>query len=306
MRKELNLIIGASLALILSGCASKNVGSSESSAKILNSYVKKEKPAGWFYNFGIGKNYNEALADADKALSFNNPLSTDTKVTTYGGNALKDGQEVPRNKVKFVEIKPYNIYTSKSKCEIKENWDVPEGILIVRICPDLQFFEDNFSKPYTDGDMKRDLALSREATKVMDYIERESNKKYSKEDIKALLAFKYEVQQMDRYIFNSNFDGMDSEEIIFWVNTTYKKWFNSLGEFSDSRLKEHYGIMYPYMFWYDTQYTKDIHAANQLWKLSDNGVIVSRKVKLSEAQLSGITEIPETNKIKFIGIKGKR
>lgn len=63
------------MAGILIGCSNKyDVGSSESSAKILNSYVKKDAPEGWFYNFGIGPNYSLALKDATNSLSFRKPL----------------------------------------------------------------------------------------------------------------------------------------------------------------------------------------------------------------------------------------
>ena len=71
------------MAGTLIGCSNKyNMGSSESSAKILNSYVKKDAPEGWFYNFGIGPNYSLALKDATNSLSFRKPLSVETKVVT--------------------------------------------------------------------------------------------------------------------------------------------------------------------------------------------------------------------------------
>lgn len=143
-----NILIIAILSILgLSGCAPKSVGKTESTAQILNSYTKKSLPDGYYWNFGIGKNYTEAMEDALKSLPFMRPLEVQTEVMTTSSKAwsYKDGKKVwtSYEPEKIMHIKPYNVYNSNARCVVQENWDIPGGILVVRKCPDLQWFKDN-------------------------------------------------------------------------------------------------------------------------------------------------------------------
>lgn len=273
--------IGACLCMALfTGCSQKTVGSSDSSAQILNSYVKKEAPAGWYYNFGIGKNYELALSDADKALSFKNPITTNTTVVTFSN-------------FKYVTTDPYNVYSSKSYCEVKENWDVPEGLMIVRLCPDMQFFRDNYD---WTTDTNRWVKASDVKTKALRLL---NEYKKANRDNAHIYEFEFEVNIMEKSIFYSNFIDFSAEEVMFWVNTTYKKWYESLGGFKNHSIKVHYGIIYPHLFYYDGVYTNSI-LNNQMWIVNETGAKASRKFKLSKAQLMGITPKPDSMHFKYI------
>ena len=130
-----------------SGCAPKAIGKTESTASILNAYSKKELPEGFYWNFGIGSNYTEAMKDAVKSLAFMRPINIQIEVYTMATKAYKweDGKRIEINfdPEKLVGVKPYNIFVSDSYCKVVENWDIPGGILIIRKCPDLQWFKDN-------------------------------------------------------------------------------------------------------------------------------------------------------------------
>lgn len=141
------LIIAILSILGLSGCASSTVGSSESVANVLNMYAKKPLSDGYYWNFGIGKNYTEAMEDALKSMPFMRPVEVKTEVMTTSMKSYdyKGGDKTwsSHDPDKIMHIKPYNVYNSNARCKVQENWDIPGGILIVRKCPDLQWFSDN-------------------------------------------------------------------------------------------------------------------------------------------------------------------
>lgn len=282
------------MAGTLIGCSNKyNMGSSESSAKILNSYVKKDAPEGWFYNFGIGPNYSLALRDATNSLSFRKPLMVETKVvTSMTGFRDKNGYRQVEPE-KNVESKPYNVFTSDSKCEVIENWDVQEGTLVVRICPDLQYFKDNY--PFD-----KSLLLSYSDSTKLGELEREfiayvSKKNLSKEDIELFLIFKNEMMSFGYDNFIYNYGSLSNLEIIGFILNEYKLWYNNIG-FINRQNKTRMGIFYPHPVRLDT--TRYQIGDNQFWLL--DGVKVSRKHLLSDAQVLGYSPINESSSFKFI------
>ena len=144
---KIMVLLGLVNILCFSGCAPKSVGKTESTMEILNSYNKKPLPDGFYWNFGIGSNYTEAMKDAVSSLKFMRPVSVnlDVMTTSMKSSKYQDGKLVwtSHEPEKIVHIEPYNVYSSNSRCKVVENWDIPNGILIVRKCPDLQWFKDN-------------------------------------------------------------------------------------------------------------------------------------------------------------------
>lgn len=282
------------MAGILIGCSNKyDVGSSESSAKILNSYVKKDAPEGWFYNFGIGPNYSLALKDATNSLSFRKPLSVETKVvTSMTGFRDKNGYRQVEPE-KNVESTPYNVFSSDSKCEVIENWDVPEGTLIVRICPDLQYFKDNYQ-------FDKSLLLSYDDSTKLGELEREFiiyavQHKLNPTEIELFQIFKDEMMSFGYDNFIYNYGNLSNLELIGFILNEYNKWYNKIG-FINRQNKVRMGIFYPHSFRLDT--TKYVIKDNQFWLL--DGVKVSRKLQLSDAQVLGYSPINDSSSLKFI------
>lgn len=288
------LIVGILAGFIFVGCSSKiNSGSSESSAQILNKYVKKDAPEGWFYNFGIGSNYNLALRDATDALSFTKPLKVETNISTSStGFRDKDGyrQIEPEKKI---DSKPYNVYNSDSKCEVIESWNVPEGILIVRICPDLQYFSDTYK-------FDNSLLLSYNDSTKMGELERSfygsiKRMNLTKDDIELFLLFKEEMNSIGYKNFIYNYGERSNEEIIGFILNEYKLWYNNIG-YINRQNKTRLGIFYPHPVRMDEM--RNIIKPNQIWLL--DGIKVSRRYQLSDAQVSGYSPIVENSGFKFV------
>ena len=301
------IIICIIIIFVFGGCSTKTIGSSESSAQILNNYVKKPLPEGWYWNFGIGPNYSKAFSDAD--LSLISPTNVNVRVSVTGENYVtdKNGKMIAsgNNHHRFLFTEPYVSYGSKNWCEVRESWDVPEGIMIVRVCPDTNFFGKNLDFKQTEDERKKNVKWSFELGKVTNYIDKKLNIRDGI-DKKYLIGFKEEYSDLDTYILMANFyDDVDnaSENIIEFLESSYKKWYYTLGSFKDPYLKRYYGIMYPYTFRSNDDYRAEHFIPNQLWKLTENGVIVGRKLKVSDIQLIGITPMPESSIFEYYSKK---
>lgn len=286
--EEIGFLIACGCMVLFSGCAPKTVGASDSSSKIINGYLKKELPIGWNYNFGIGSSYGNAMEDANKTKTMEYMSKVEMTATHYSN--FKD-----------IRIKDNTMFGVIDFCEVKETWDIPEGTLIVRLCPDVSYFQKDYSLYLKNHDIQKNVDFSFTLGRVMGYIDKKmKNRPNPKEDLSYLLAFKIESREMDTRIAAANFYEDSDEMIIAWLETSYKEWFNKLGSFKDLTIKRHYGIMYPYQNCPEVQY-KLGYMPNQFWKLKETGVTVSRTYKLSEVQLSGHIPIPESKWFEYIG-----
>ena len=288
------------ILVLFSGCANKTIGASESSAKIMNNYVKKPIPEGWYWNFGVGPNFGKAMEDANISSEYTNPNGVHTKVMP-----MKENTNDHR---RFTISDTYHSWSPKAYCELKESWDVPEGIMVVRVCPDLSFFWANHSFSQSDSERAKNVKWSFTLGKLYDYINKKINDPKNT-GVNYLIAFLQEVKEQDQYILMANYyndvgeEPNSAEDLINFVETNYKVWYNKLGSFKDPYLKARYGIMYPYPFRFGPEYRPQVVEPNQLWKLTENGLIVSRKLKLTDSQLIGLTPIPESSQFEYYSKK---
>lgn len=291
-------IIGLGLIIGIVGCSSKiPVGSSDSSAKILDSYIKKEAPEGWFYNFGIGSNYKSAMRDATDSLSFHKPLKVNTKISTTSSGIITSSGYKSREPEKRFDSQPYNVYNYDSSCEIIKNWDVPEGILIVRICQDYQYFKDNFHQDKVNtNEIQKD---GHRISKLEEAFRKHAIKNnFGNSDIRLFYTFKTEIYDIGYLTFMKNYGHLSNEELLNFIYTKYKKWYNDIGYFNRES-KDFLKIYYPHPLKYD--WTRYEFRPNQFWLL--DGVIVSRKLWLTPPQEEGYTQIDEISNYRFIRSK---
>lgn len=288
------------ILVFFSGCASKTIGSSESSAKIMNSYINKPIPEGWYWNFGIGSNFGKAMEDANVSSAYTNPSGVSTKVMPMKENT--------NDQRRFIISEAYNTWTPKGFCELRESWDVPEGIMVVRVCPELSYFWNGFSYKQSDEERAKNVKWSFNLGKLFAYVDKKINDPKGK-DLGYLIAFREETKEQDPHILMANFynnpgeEPDSAEDLINFVETNYKNWYNKLGKFKDPYLKAHYAIMYPYPMRFGPDYKPPIEQPNQLWKLTENGTIVGRKLKLSDAQLMGLVPIPKSSEFEYYSKK---
>lgn len=292
--KKLSVFIGILVSMFLiSGCASKpnSLDVNKNSTEIILNYSKKTLPDGWVWNFGVGKNYSSALEDAAQALTFESATSFETKVIVSGKEIVtKDsyGNQIRIPAHKIMDTRGKNKYNFEHSCELHKLLNTNDGMLIIRICKDFNYFEKeqekNIDKKYYHHSMNS-INLYFNLNEIKG--------KYSKEDLRIISIFLDEINNFKQQEIWWNFPSNSKEDIENFVLTTYKTWINQFP--MDSFYKNYYGIIYPYNWEMDRSSGKKVFS--QVWEFEKYpGYKFSFYRKISEPQLIGLTEIDESYK----------
>lgn len=301
-------VLGVLGMLVFSGCSHKEIPTSESTAKIIMDYSKKPTPLNWYWNFGIGKNYSSALEDASKALTFEQAVEVETKIISSSPETILTKQNGPSFRVgayKLTNTVPKNKYNSENLCKFHKILNTLDGYLIIRICPDLQDFENIRTTDEYYG------KVSHNAWNFKNYYERKFYKgEYSTKDKLYLDAFQKELIKLQNKEIWLNFPENDFKELESFALNEYKNWFDNLPV--DFYIKEFYGIIYPYFYEVNPDTYKVV--STQYWKFteypfgknSNSGKPLKVRLtkRLTPPEILGITDFPEIKGLTFIGNRG--
>lgn len=261
------------------GCSSKKYEVSESSVSELDKYTKKELPEFYFWNFGVGSNYSEALKDANKSILYKdyNKVSYSVYKTTGSTNITAEKHEV---------------FTGSKMCEVHKNVKVPEGYLIVRICKDTSAMiqDSRNEKPFVV-----DYAW---AYKLEMYLKKDMNKspdaKYINEFITNCM---YRIDIGQQFFYNYQYK--DFNTIKSFITTDFKKWVDDRNRILPSWYKE--TAYYPFDNRYDSYSRKGDWS--QLWRVTGTKFTFCMKEQLSDPVVLGLVDLPDLKGIEYIGLK---
>ena len=273
------LLIGA---LGLSGCSSKKFEVSDDSVSVLDKYEKKQLPEFYFWNFGIGSSYSEALKDAQKSMLVKDYHKLDYSVYKTTGSTN-------------VTAENHKVFTGTKMCEVHKNMKVPEGYLLIRICKDTSAMinDSRNEKPFIV-----DYAW---AYKLETYLKREMQKEENRKDKAYYNEFltncMYRIDIGEQFFYN--FQYKDFEAIQLFITTDFKKWVDNRKEFLPKRYREE--AYYPFDLRYNS-YTRKSDWS-QLWKTTEGNFVFCTKDQLSDPIMLGLVDVPERTGIVYIGLK---
>ena len=287
--KKLSMIIGILSMLVFTGCGGpKTVEVNEKSTDIILKYSKKDAPEGWLWNFGVGKSYSAALADASQALTFESSTVVETKVIVSSKESMSRDQygnyhRVPAHKI--MDTKGKNKYSSENSCELHKLINTSDGMLIIRICKDFNYLEQ--------ARINVDYPSHKLQTINLYFHLNEVKGMYSEEDLRTIHLFLKELNSIKINEAWWNFPNNSDKDIENFVLTTYKSWIKSFP--MDIYFKEYYGIIFPYDWESDLDTSKKIPA--QVWTFKNNpNFKFSFRRKITVPQLQGLTEIDPSYK----------
>ena len=280
------------IVLSINGCAPKTTRDeiSNSSIEILNQYAEKPAPENYFWNFGIGSSYGDALKDAQKSLLVNDYSSLEYEYSKIGEK-------------NFINIREYNLFVNGKSCDIHKNVKVPEGYLIIRLCKDFKSIRVNANK-YQDKYAKPDFQLR--LYNLLNNEEKKLNSIKNEENIlklRVIKDFRKNLETSMSYIqFEHNYFGESDQDILNFIYGEWKEWKHKLFLYLPGNYTEY--VYFPYYLYYDTVF--NIEDSPQYWAV--NG-IDSKKFKfsindrISSPALQGIIDIPKKSGIYFINPK---
>ena len=283
--KAIGKIIGSILigTLPFTGCSSKKIEISDDSMKVLNSYNKKTLPEFYFWNFGTGSSYSEALKDAQKSMLVKDYNRIDYSVYKTSNNVN-------------VTAENHKVFTGDKMCEIHKNLKVPEGYMIIRICKDnsAEILDSRNDKPFVADQAwiyKLDTFLKRE-------MQSGNLKKEERAALKEFISnhiYRNDIGQQFLY----NFQYHDFEEILDFIIVDFRKWYEDRRKYLPPMYEEQ--AYYPYSMHYNS-YGRNSDWS-QLWQVTGTKFVFCMKDQLSAPAMLGLVEIPEKTKIEYIGLK---
>lgn len=275
------LIIGVSLlGILFTGCSTKKYEVSEDSVSVLDKYEKKQLPEFYFWNFGIGSSYSEALKDAQKSMLYKDYNKVDYSVYKTTGSTN-------------ITAENHKVFVGSKMCEIHKNVKVPEGYLIIRICKDTSAMinDSRNEKPFV---VDYGWAYKLETYLKKEMVQDKENAKYYNE---LLTNCMYRIDIGEQFFYN--FQYKDFETIKLFVVTDFKKWVQDRQKYLPRNWAE--TAYYPFDNRYNSYSRKGDWS--QLWRVTDTKFVFCLKEQLSDPVILGLVELPETKGIEYIGLK---
>ena len=289
--KKYGIWLCVCMGILFSGCSNKKIVEVDQfSTKIIMDYTKKQTPDGWFWNFGVGDSYGEAIADASKSLSFEDSVSIQTEIIvsspekiatdSYGNN-----YRIPAHKI--TNTKGNKIFKAENTCEIHKVLVVKDGTLVIRICKDNNYFlklQEKNKLKFNEVHVMNSIDL---------FFDLNIKKgKYPIEDYYYIYSFLKEIRSLNESEIWWAFPNNSKKDIENFVLTTYKTWLKNFPK--DIMFKQFYGIIYPY----EVRMSKESGRKefSQLWSFNEYPkykFIIGRT--LTTPQILGLSEIDFLN-----------
>lgn len=287
-------VIWFSLGIILSfnGCSNSNFSQenvSDSSMNIIMSYSKKSLPDGYVWNFGTGRSYSSALEDASQSLSFEQATEVETKVIISNKERIisdQYGNKYYTSPTKIMETKGKNKYRLENSCELHKLLNTSDGVLIIRICKNLNFFESKIEDSRKNSVFATTKKVHTMSSMNLYFHLNEIKGLYTKDDIYTIKTFLKEIVYLNEEELWWNFPSNNEKDIENFVLTSYKTWLNSFPLESHHRLNNR--VYYPYQ-WQKNPDTFE-REPSELWRINGNKVTFSLAKKLTIPQKYGYVQ----------------